>query len=221
MLTIVDYFKGEYAAKRLTTPYDAYRALTGNAENFLRKYPVDIDEGSSANSSVRTSYIINGGEGRRPGSVMGVRAMKTTESFRIRERPDAELTDRACYYPFPAHFVAMIPSNRNINWYPLTGGPDVMLTCKLTGCSFVVRKENGQVEAAHLQPTDEDGLDLNRRLAQPGQKAYGRLDYNFDKRAVTILGVRSGGQWRIFAQKWNKLETKTPSVISVHQIFQG
>ena len=52
------------------------------------------------------------------------------------------------------------------------------------------------------------------------EKAYGRLDYNFDKRTVTILGVRSGGRWRIFAQKWNKLDQKTPSVISVHEIFQ-
>jgi hypothetical protein len=31
--------------------------------------------------------------------------------------------------------------------------------------------------------------------------------------------VRSGGRWRMFAQKWNKMETKTPTILSVHEFF--
>ena len=120
--------------------------------------------------------------------------MHQAESFKIRELPDAELNDWECYYPFPAHYVVMDPSNQAIRWYGLTGGPDVMLTCKLTGCSFVIRKQNDIVEAAHLQPKDESGLDLNRRLQGGVQTAYGRISYDMDKRSVTILGVRSGGR---------------------------
>jgi hypothetical protein len=217
---IVSFFKEEYAAHRLTPPFDAYQKLLANPDAFMRKFAVDIDEGTGSGSSVRTSYVVNGVAARRPGEVLGTQRMHSTESFRFRERPDAELTDRACYYPFPAHFVAMHPSNlKEIPWYPLTGGPDVMLTCKLTGCSFVVRKQKGIVEAAHLQPKEESGLDLNNRLKEGGQVAFGRVNYDLDKRTITILGVRSGGRWRMFAQKWNKQETKTPTILSIHEFY--
>jgi hypothetical protein len=219
-LTIVDFIKQQYADGALTKPYDAYQKLLANPDAFMRGFAVDIDEGTGIGSSVRNAFIVNGGTAKRPGEVLGVKRMHTTESFRIRERPDAELTDRMCYYPFPAHFVAMHPSNiKPIPWYALRGGPDVMLTCKLTGCSFVVRKQNNVVEAAHLQPQEESGLDLNKRLQGGGQVAFGRVNYDLEKRTITILGVRSGGRWRMFAQKWNKMETKTPTILSVHEFF--
>ena len=69
MPTMVDYFKQEYAAGRLTRPHDAYQMMLANPEAFLRRFAVDIFEGMFSQSSVRTAYMINGAAALRPGSV--------------------------------------------------------------------------------------------------------------------------------------------------------
>jgi hypothetical protein len=91
-----------------------------------------------------------------------------------------------------------------------------MVTAKLTGCSFVVRERKGVVEVAHLQPTDETGVDLHKRMRDAGYTTYGRLNYDLDKRSINILGVRSGNTWNIYSQK---LEKHHLTIRSVHRVF--
>jgi hypothetical protein len=120
-------------------------------------------------------------------------------------------------HDFPCQDVRMDPSNQAIRWYALATAPDVMLTCKLTGGSFVVRQNGAAIEVAHLQPKDETGLELNRRLETGGQKAYGRLKYDLEKRQAHVVGIRRGTSWEIYAQKVDK--AKAVGIRSVKKIW--
>ena len=118
---------------------------------------------------------------------------------------------------FQCQYVRMDPSNQGIQWYALANTPDFMLTCKLTGCSFVVRQNGPHVEVAHLQPKDETGPQLNQRLQGGGQKAFGRLKYDLEKRQAHVVGVRRGDGWEIYAQKVDK--AKEVGIRSVTRIW--
>ncbi len=95
-----------------------------------------------------------------------------------------------------------------------------MITCKLSGCSFLVRQNGSKVECAHVRPEGTTGTDPQRTLttagAGTGQMIYGGLQYDPNLRSVTILGVRRGGRWKIYAQKH---QAGTWSILSVHRIF--
>jgi len=199
-----------YKRGELKRPTAALTELLNNPEKFLKTYPLSIDEHPGP-SGVRTAYIGNGKVAKRPGTVLKTLRMHRTEAFEIS-------LIKAYGHSFPCQYVRMVPSNQDVDWYTLQAMPTIMLTCKLTGCSFVVRENaDGSIQVAHLQPKDETGIDLNKRLRVKGQVAYGRLSYNFESRQVSIVGVRSARGWQVFAQKVDK--EKEVGIRSVHRIF--
>lgn len=201
--------KALYDSGELKRPTEALRELQLNPEKFLKTFPISIDE-DPLPSGVRTAYIKNGRVGKRPGTKLGTWNMHRTEEFIFSVM-------QADGHSFQCQYVRMDPSNQGIQWYTLANTPDIMLTCKLTGCTFVARQNGPNLEVAHLQPKDETGLQLNQRLKGGGNKAYGRLKYDIETRQAHVIGVRRGGQWEIYAQKIDK--AKEVGIRSVKKVW--
>lgn len=211
------YLNAEWNAGRLKRPGQALQNLKVQPRTFLRKYPLqnNFDPQHSAAAQV---HMFNGAGGQRPGSILGTSRMHATESFTIQRDP-GQLGEGS---PFWVHGLHTGQSSAGPVWYLLSNaGPDIMLTAKLTGCTFVARAAAGHpagsVEVTHLQPHQETGTLLNQRMnAVAGQSAYGRLKYDIDVRSVNVVGVRAGNQWEIYVQK---LEKQQLSIRSVHRIY--
>lgn len=96
------------------------------------------------------------------------------------------------------------------------GGPDIMVTGQLSACVFAVRQEVGRLIVAHIQPGGgrQSGAMLAQTIRMMGHFAPipnttfngGRVTHVFGLgRGYTarahVLGVRTGGLWRIYAQR--------------------
>ena len=213
---ILNYLQAAWANGTLTRPSVALQNLRNNPRNFLEKFPIQGNFDPSV-SGVTTAYIVNGPVGQRPGSTLKTLNMHATETFIIQPRAgQAGEGDQ-----FQAHGLFTVQSNLRPQWYTLDNtGPDIMLTAKLTGCTFVARPAAngvaGAVDITHMMPNQETGLQLNQRMNTHGQKAWGRLKYDIDTRSVNIIGVRVGGHWKIYAQK---VEKHALTIRSVHRIY--
>lgn len=124
--------------------------------------------------------------------------------------------DSQSYTALQVHNVRMIPATEDIDVsaiepYVLDGtGPDIMVTGQLSGCVFCVRQEPGRLIVAHIQPGGrrQGGAMLRNTLKLMGRfQGYGRITHVFGVGDYTarahVLGVRTGGVWRIFGQKVN------------------
>jgi hypothetical protein len=190
--------------------------LLQTPEEFLRKYPI-INTFDCAMHGPTEAYLRNDRtDALRPGSRLGTLNFHTTESFNLESVSGAN----AYGYRFPVHGVYTSPSSGGPLWYTLdNSGPALMLTAKLTGCTFVATAGMGaSTQVTHLQPHQETGLALNTRMQGPGRSAYGRLRYDFDTRSINIIGVRHGGRWQIWAQKLVK-NSPAPKILSVNRIW--
>lgn len=210
------FMQGEWNARRLTRPQDALISLLQSPETMLRKHPI-INTFDCVAHGVTKAYFRNGGaDALRPGSKLGTARMHTTESFNIESVSGAN-----CYgCAFPVHGVYTGQSSAAPLWYALdASGPAMMLTAKLTGCTFVAKAGVGtDVMVTHLQPHQETGVELNTRMLGPGRAAYGRLKYDIDTRSINIIGLRHSGRWQIWAQKLDKNATPT-RLLSLHRIW--
>ena len=210
------FFDNEWNAGHLMRPRDAVLALLRNPEEFLRKHPV-VNTFDCRASGVTRAYLRNDRQDAlRPGSKLGTLHMHRTESFNLEN-----VTGRNTYgHEFPVHGIYTGPSNQAPVWYHLDAtGPAMMLTAKLTGCTFVARAAGGgTVEVTHLQPTQETGLQLNTRMKTGGNSAYGRLRYDYDIRSINVIGVRHGNGWKIWAQKLDKNATPI-RILSLNRIW--
>jgi hypothetical protein len=113
---------------------------------------------------------------------------------------------------------ADMPPLNQIDGYLLDqNGPDLMLTGMLSGCSFIMKPnaDRSTIRCAHLQPPSGAGQGeaLNTRCINtagfkqdPGPViVFGRTNYPDTQggRSATVLGVRRGAVWQIFAQQFN------------------
>lgn len=206
----------EWNAGRLTRPGIALQSFRNHPRTFLKTYPLQNNY-DPQNDGIFRAHIFNGAAGQRPGSILKTQNMHTTESFTIQAAP-GRLGEG---YPFWLHGLHTGQSNQAPVWYLLDGGgPDIMLTAKLTGCTFIARPAAGHpagcVEITHLQPNQETGIALNTRMNVHGQHAYGRLRYDINVRSINVIGVRQNGGWKIYAQK---LEKHNLAIRSVTRIF--
>lgn len=132
-------------------------------------------------------------------------------------------------YPVPIHWIAtrFFPTPPPpaapppFTWYSLTGGPNLMITQRLTGCTFAIRVHHGDVQVAHIAPNGETGAALHARLdahfgVGHGYTLYGRGAPYGQGRDVTIIGVRRPAGWQIYAQK---MDQGTFKVRSLHRIY--
>lgn len=210
------WLTAEWNAGRLTRPGQALDQLRRHPRTFLRKYPIQNNY-DPQHSGVFQAYFFNGAAGQRPGSILKTQKMHTTETFTVQGLA-GQLGEGHLFW---LHGLHTGQSNVAPVWYLLdNGGPDIMLTAKLTGCTFVARPAVGHpagcAEITHLQPNAESGFALNTRMNVPGQHAYGRLRYDIDTRSINVIGVRQGGNWKIYAQK---IEKQNLTIRSVTRIF--
>lgn len=206
------------------TPLQALQALSLHPKTFLERHPVRI-AGQNQPSGV-LMYQFNsrnlGASTQRPGSILRTHRMHGTEAFSIDTMPGGTA--------FLAHSVQMVSSAiAPIALYtlPAAGGPNIMVTGALSGCSFIANAgAAGGVDCAHLQPIGETAQQLQTRLSPNYTVVYGVHDYAHTvvmpdgprrDRNVTILGVRRGGQWKIYAQKLDILNSY--SIRSVQRIY--
>lgn len=190
------------------TPQNAYNSLMADPVSFLKTYPVRIF-GSPGASGVTQYAIENRGPSHRPGTIRGTHNWHTTESFNIK-RP-AYVNNG---YSFYAHSVHMDVGLTNMQFYrlPSLGGPNIMLTGQLSGCSFVISPvaHGNDVDVAHVQPQVVNPATLRNNLAVQHQNAFvfgvseQRGHYNGANRAVSIIGIRSAGRWKFYSQKQDR-----------------
>lgn len=201
-----DLFESYWNSGEWTRPNEALNQLRNNPASFLKKYPILNMFDCSASGPTQAHFAnytdIKGG--LRPGSILGTKRMHKTQGFRVQNMQFSNGEG----FPFTVQGVFTRQSSGAMLWRVLDNtGPDIMLTAKLTGCTFAVKPgyRPGEVRVIHLQPHQETGLELNRRMkAVNAAETYGRLNYNYESRTINIIGVRSGGKWQIFAQKLDK-----------------
>lgn len=213
---MAQYFQTEWNANNLTRPQAAVMTLLQSPQEFLRKHPILNTFDCAAHGPTRAYFRNDRADALRPGSKLGTWKFHTTESFNLETVSGANKYG----HQFPVHGVFTSQSSQAPLWYLLDAtGPAMMLTAKLTGCTFVARAAaGGNVEVTHLQPHQETGLALNTRMKGGGNAAYGRLRYDFDKRSINVVGVRSGGRWQIWAQKLVK-NAPAPKILSLNRIW--
>jgi hypothetical protein len=205
-------------------PSVAFNTLVANPGEFLKRYPVRIF-GATAASGVAQYVLSNRAASFRPGRILGTLNMHATESFDIRSA--AIVVGPGGGHRFQAHSVHMDVGTAAMGFYRLDGaGPNIMLTGQLSGCSFVMMPAGvGSIDVAHIKPHQISGKAMHANLggafanaAIYGDSTQGGF-YDSDSRVVSIVGVRSGGQWRIYAQKQKPGHAMDYSIKSVYQIF--
>ena len=206
----------------------AYNTLVANPAEFLRKYPVRIFGHTGASGTWRY-YLLNRSQSKRPGSVLGNLRMHDTESFEIRANggPMMAVGFGNGEHPFDAQSVHMDVGLPNMGFFRLgAGGSNIMVTGQLSGCSFVMIPAGpGQVDVAHVKPAGQDGKALfdNIAINNPNAQIYGAAgtkgNYDSDDRVASIIGVRAGAGWTIYAQKQLQASGTDYRIKSVYRIY--
>lgn len=206
------------------SPAIAYQKMINDTENFLRKYPIRIF-GCAGGSGLVWCALSYRGVAKRPGSIFGTKNLHVTESFEI--RPGNDIFNAANAHRFRAHTVHMDNGLANRVNYRLTGvGPQIMVTGQLSGCSFVIQPVGvgGAIDVAHIKPVGMTGKVLANTLRANQQNTivYGARAshryYDSDKRVVSIVGVRTGGVWRVYCQKQDPMGLAY-TIRSVYRIY--
>ena len=220
-------FEGYYQARTLVRPLAAYTSLVAHPRTFLRKYATAVNEmmAQPAGGVLASYFYTSGaaGDARRPGTVLrGLRKhLSETFKFNLLNPPagmpmNSYIVTQAYYVPM-LHATAATVFN-TIAWVRLGTAATVMITVRLSGCSFLWRTNNGALEVAHLQPHGGlDGSALQTQLEGNGAEIYGRTSYG-PGRVVSIVGVRSAAGWKIYAQKFR---VGTNEIMSVHRLYPG
>lgn len=208
------------------TGQQALTSLTAHPRTFLKRYPVRI-AGANLPSGVVPYWIWYWQASQRPGSVLKTLRMHATDAFRMSSQAVMAGPNP---HNFNAHSVFMAQSNVPIVLYPIAVGaaPNILVTGALSGCSFIVNTgpNPGDIACAHLQPNGESGHQLHARLKPLYNYVYGleRYDHTIPTlggprrdRNVTIIGVRVGGRWKIYAQKMDL--SNQYAIRSVHRIY--
>ncbi len=146
--------------------------------------------------------------------------------------------------PFSTHSIRMDKENGTplgaIGGYPVdTSGPDILVTGGLSSCSFCAVSDPtvpNRVWVAHIQAGMNGGNNLKTQLqatgnflAAPGAgvtvygarpAATGGLGYDMVSERVSIIGVRTGNTWAIWAQVYRSPAHPTPyAIVRVDRVF--
>jgi hypothetical protein len=206
----------------LVRPGDALFDLEVHPRKFLKRYAVACDEiiGQPSGTYQAYFYTSGGGDALRPGRYLRTKNMHKSDAYRFCLLNPPLGKPNNSYQVVTVHYVGMVPATAattfgGIAWKPLPPTANIMVTVQLSGCTFLWRTQNGVLECAHLQPTGGlTGPTLQNQLQGNGADVYGRNDYG-EGRVVTIVGVRRGAGWKIYAQKFRVL---TAEILSVHRI---
>jgi len=206
-------------------------ALLVSPEDFLRRHvlytPGFMAPAASGVVSVYFSESTLYAEKTRPGSRLGVlsRPFHKTDAISISNNNPAAGVGGMAGAPVPClqfnvHWIATSfhPPGAAVGafpWYTLTSVSGLMVTQRLTGCSFVVDPAGGAMRVAHIMPSPgETGTQLRARLVTllgAGVSIYGRGEYSQDREA-TVVGIDNGHGWHIYVQKQDLQSFKVRSI---------
>jgi hypothetical protein len=229
------WMKAQWEKGEMVRPSTALAQLRADPEEFLRKCPIINQNVDPSVNGVLEAYLKNGvsrvaaksgnAKNEHPGKYLRTLRFHGSDAYVLELKHNFSANGAQ----FDVYGLATVKSFAGPNWYLLDDqGPDIMLTAKLTGCTFVARPgaNANTVEVAHLQPNAdaadglvETGRNLNIRMKgiHNDAKAYGRLKYDFETRSINVIGVRVNGTWKIYAQKLQK--NGLPKVLSVKRIW--
>jgi hypothetical protein len=192
------------------TPSQAQFQMQTQPQAFLEKYPVRI-YGDPTGSHVTRFRIEDAGSSQRPGAILGTHSMHATQLFAIKPSGTAHGNPPGATW-FDAHSVKMFDTATDlaaIGTYtlPVIGGPNVMVTGHLSGCSFAIHDNgDGSLVVAHIRPSPHiDALTLQSTLGKTAYwtVVYGRHDY--PGQVASIVGSRIAGRWHVWGQKQDDL----------------
>lgn len=208
----------------MATPAQALAKLRDNPKRFLRNYYVVTER--AMRQSGPTAYLFGGTGYRdlqgnavhdrtaRPGRFLGSLNMHRSRNFKFTQN-QGQLLD-APVQVMAWHIDVAPSSGLALGNLPATrvsrdNGPEIVLTTLLNGCSFVCEPTPTHVLMAHIQPTGGvNAAQLESSLINGGGFGGGgghnatvfggARCYTALTNDVTIIGVRSGQRWRMFAQ---------------------
>lgn len=189
----------------------ALSALQADPKGFLRKYTVRV-AGHPSVSGIQQYYI-------------GPRAA-TPNFFDINNIPSAAATSFMAWSVLMVHYNAVNPGALQPLVVSANGGPDIMVTGLLNGCTFCMLKVQNGVAMTHVKPTGIDAIKLHTTLTTQGRfqnnpspfQTFGQASDYTGTEDATLIGIRKGGIWKVYAQ----IHTRTQSpILRVNRIFKG
>jgi hypothetical protein len=199
------------------TALEGLTALIQHPRTFLKSHLLNVMQ-FVGNSDTRTVKFQTSGfdGGQRYGSILGRHNMHGAQDFMF--SPAVNMGYHSM--DVQVQFVQMYTyaGLGAVPWHPLTatgpGSPNIMITTKLTGCSFLVRVNAGVVECAHIQPNagaipPQTGQALRHTLSAAHAGGYaglfgrgrsGNKGYEAQEGA-TVVGIRRNNAWNIYAQR--------------------
>lgn len=103
-------------------------------------------------------------------------------------------------------------------------GDGVMVTGQLSGCTFAWRQVGDTIAAIHVQNAGGDGIAIHNTIHTTGRfaaypaaplRTFGRNDYTH---YATVIGVRTAGGWKLFAQL---SEDRGRTITAAYRIHPG
>lgn len=209
----------------MATPTEALARLQSDPESFLRNYFLIIER--AMHQSGPTQYWFGGTgyvdpHGRtvydrtaRPGRILGNLRMHDSKNFMFSPDPHnlAGTPVQVMAWHIDVFASAdIVLGGIRARAVSRTGGPNIVLTTLLNGCTFVCEPTAHSVLMAHVRPTggtsasqlETDIINTGALVGGVGVAAKrtfgGGRCYTAASNDVTIVGVRSGQQWRMFAQ---------------------
>jgi hypothetical protein len=222
--------------------------LMADPKSFLRHYVLIIIGGKAATSGVASgvaTFSCDAAGQTMPGFTTGISGLrgltKNREKIRFMKvaMPPRDPRDAD---EFNAWYIAMavMGSGAKTTHFPVpgTGGPDLLLTSQLSGCTFGVGSitADGSRLISHIQPLsggldattraklhDEtvdrmtDGVDaVFEREGRPGARRYGD-----PHNRASVVGIRRGAAWEFWAQEYqdNSDTQNAPELYGVKRIL--
>jgi hypothetical protein len=212
----------------MATMEEALDELRGDPQSFLRHYVVTIaiSGGTSGNGQQHPATFLIGPSGNpaSPGFQTGLSGL----AGRSKDRGQLRITTVTPGFAaapgqstFEAWYIPMsemndAPTRRVL--LPSSGGPDIALTSQMSGCTFAIGSPgyDGSRYVSHIRPPkgepDAKTYDDMRQKA-----SFGDMETFFDRESrvgsrtyanrdnfATVIGVRRNGNWRFYAQTYNR-----------------
>lgn len=205
------------------------KEMTQTPKDFLRHYSVMI-EGRAAQSGLSTAWLEKHDTLDEKLWVEGITKTGGTKQRRFIRFLVCDSQPVDCRHPedkFPIWFIRMQQMSDTLmtTHYPLptNGGPDIMLTSQLSGCSFGVGTPSSHTQlVSHIQPVtpNNPGLDPQVKsgllFGEQGLFSRQKGDYGGAEYA-TIIGIRTDKVWRFYNQVRGAMPNDKHAILGVGQ----
>jgi hypothetical protein len=107
-----------------------------------------------------------------------------------------------------------------------SGGPDIMVTGLLNGCTFCMLKVPNGVAMTHVKPMGIDAVKLHTKLTTQGRfqnhpspfQTFGQASDYTGSEDATLVGIRQAGTWKVYAQIHTRMQSP---IRRVSRILKG